>query len=520
MDTCLPSIVLHVSFLHCLRCVSKNIQVIQHFTCYITAMIKSPPQIFRFSRLTGRPQQFNMRLCMSTGMWNVSILEFVDGKLVGNELTQESHYAYARLISQIGNSTDVSFVTTLANCIELFDRNLTDFSIGNYDYTKEAPSYYVPCPNSASSIYFISGYDVNKFQSSEMTNAFGSKFGVLHNFANFSIEIYAVIFLFLALAVALIAFKVKLCSKKSLMCLLKRPRSLFNKLVCGRRSTRLLSFLFHSGFFLISTPFLLLFKTSQVVTPKEPFITNYEQVLSEKPSIYYSNILFNETSLMMPNKRDIEENTIRNRMWKYFKGHSETFPADAIERYPATGQGITNHQVIFIGPLDVLYPIKQAFCSFSISPELFKMSLFKDENQRETLTGYALRRGMSDKKFIKRIRNVMEFYYHDHLPRLLTSYAGFEWGYGAFNAKHRHKQLSVCQDEESSQKEHVLQASDLRFFDCFLRILATAVFLDLAAFWLHKKLHRHPKVSKKKCTNNSGHVRVARARRILFHYNT
>ena len=412
-------------------------------------------------------------------------MKYQNGKLLANELARESHYVYARILLHVANSTEISFVNILADCIELFSKNLTDMSMGNFLYhVDESQSYYVPCANSAASLYMISGYEFNNFLENRRTKV-TQKLGVLSNFANFSVSVYSAILLYLMVIMILVTLKawILMRSPHKMTKLIRRSTKLFRHILQRtNRHNRIIALVFHCGLFLLATPFLLLFKTNQVVAPSEPFIRTYEDVITEKPFIYYSNILFDETALLKPSKYHVNSKDIESQIWTYFMSHSKQFNFNDLNLVGSTAKNISRGRTIFLGALDVVNPIMQTFCSFSQSPDLYRMSLFRDPNQRESLTGFALRRGVQDKKLIKRIRNLMEFHYHEQIPFITTSYVGFR----LTGSDHQHilRQLPHCQGiriSEDNQQE--IHPSDLQFFDYFFRFLMIILVISLISFY-------------------------------------
>lgn len=236
------------------------------------------------------------------------------------------------------------------------------------------------------------------------------------------------------------------------------------------------------GFFFISTPFLLLFKTNQVITPRPPFLLNYEEVIARNAQVIYSNILFDEMILLRPAKLDDQSNDIQNRFWRYFNSNSHKIVFDTnietMKTVDLAAKEISQQKSIFLAPFVVAYPMMQAFCSFSNFPDLYRMFHFHDASQREILTGPAVRKGFEDSKLLKRIRNAMEFHLYQQLPFTTSNFGGFTHKVDPV-INHRLSQLSYCQETKIlGQQLHSPKASDLHFFLYFLKIVA--LFLALA----------------------------------------
>lgn len=448
-----------------------------------------------------------MRLCVSNG---VDIeMKFKDGKLSDNGFASQSNYISANIALQISNSTEITFVRFLAECVNRFATNQSDFSMGSYDFIQQKQPYYVPCPSLPSSLYFISGYEVNEYQISRNVHSFRAKWGVLNNVGNFAPSVYTLLSIWLVINLLLVIVKVALRVKnpqKHMLQLVQVSLKLAKRIFRGKSlMNRIFCFFLNLGFFFISAPFLLLFKTNQVVTPKQPLLTNYEEVIAKNAQVIYSNIQFDETILLRPLQLDDQSRDIQDRFWRHFNSNSQkvTFGTSLEDRsvIDLMVKSIVQQKSIYLASFEVAHPLMQTFCSWSEHPDLYRMFVLKDVNQRETLTGFALRRGFESKKLVKRIRNAMEFYIYQHIPFASSNYADVPWKLDPV-VSHKQLQVTYCQQSERSgqNKRQTLKASDIEFFDYFLRGLT--VFISFAFFLLsvemqlmrkkRKKIHQKP----------------------------
>ena len=81
---------------------------------------------------------------------------------------------------------------------------------------------------------------------------------------------------------------------------------------------RILSFIKSLSFFLIVTPFFILFKTHMVVTKKPYIISDIQTVMNYNIGVYYDgfdqDLLY---SIFEPNEKDVRLNNLRSRFYNY-----------------------------------------------------------------------------------------------------------------------------------------------------------------------------------------------------------
>ena len=165
------------------------------------------------------------------------------------------------------------------DCIDRFERNQSDFSLGYNDIHGTEGKYSALVSAFPLSLNLLSGYNVYEYQK-EQDNWVKQRMRVLENFESYQPAVHALG------AVWLIALLNKsfdhFCSLKDASC----------------TRWRLLSPLFHTALFFLLTPFCILFKTNQVVTKEPSIISSYEQIMSQKVQVVYSNIRMNDTHLL------------------------------------------------------------------------------------------------------------------------------------------------------------------------------------------------------------------------------
>ena len=107
------------------------------------------------------------------------------------------------------------------------------------------------------------------------------------------------------------------------------------------------------------------------------------------------------------------------------------------------------------------------------------MFKFKDVNQRESLSGFALRNSDSLSGFVKRLRRAFENHLQGTLVKFVDNYSGIR--VLAFNSnEHRQKQLSLCQQNKMVKHQQGQPLpNDVNFFLDFFKIICSLFLVAL-----------------------------------------
>lgn len=402
----------------------------------------------------------------------------------------ELHASEVLLQSAIANSTDLFCTNTIADCTLRMQLNLSDFSIGEYIYYRENDVYFVPVPWDASSIYFVSGYELNSLNSRSINNPEG----LIGNLGVYSFQIYLFIVLIFIFSSSLIALKALILFEINFS---RRKKGRIDKFLQIMRKLRLemfkssckhvkcCSFITYLTFFLFSTPFLLMFKTAQVITQPPPIYSSYQELIRSNVTIYYASMLTDEKAFLHPNSFNIERHDIVDKMWKYFLGHSRHIDLRKSQsEFLKLTHLLTSGYAVFFSSFYTSARIRQVFCSLSDSNQLFNVLMFRDKSQRMDLAGFAMRKGYKNEKLIKNQRRVFEFYFVRHMRRSFSSLYGLD--IMGTDSEHRKLQKEICMKQEIIKQAVSLGSSGLEFFFRFFQIILAFVLFSLIVFFYEK----------------------------------
>ena len=164
-----------------------------------------------------------------------------------------------------------------APCLQRLVDNKTDLALGEYP-VEGNHHYYVPNVKTAYTPAIISGYEVNEYVKNQSAKPY-LKCGLLENYRAFDGETYASIALLvitLLLIKWLFIFLFKSELNKFPMCRFRNK--LAEEMAKGLESWSLAT-VANVAFFLLSTHFSVMYKTSQVVTEKPFIIADYETIM-------------------------------------------------------------------------------------------------------------------------------------------------------------------------------------------------------------------------------------------------
>lgn len=353
----------------------------------------------------------------------------------------------------------------------------------------------MPVPWDAETIYIITGYDINKYKEQRFINTYG----LIHNFTVYGCDVHLCILTFFILLFILILLKASILyeynhslrrrKRVTLMGIIRKLK--IELLKHSAKHTRGFSLILFASFFFISSPFLLMFKTAQVVTKQPRIISSYDDLVKSNATIFYSSLLSDESSFLWPSSRSIEHEDIVYETWMYFLKHGIYY--DMRKQRPITFKDMMNLVVsddaVFFSSFYIAARIREVFCSFSEEEQLLNVLMFKDENQREELNGFAMRKGFVDDILVKKQRRAFEFYFVRHMRRSHHSFYGLD--IGDSSPEHRKLQKQVCLKHElTGQMVHV-EAGDVEFYFFFFLCILIFFLIAFCIFLLEKYLLVH-----------------------------
>lgn len=312
-------------------------------------------------------------------------------------------------------TNSINFITEkeIHLCLEHLNKNNTDFTLGLLDMSSSG-NFFVPVPWHTNQIYMITGYDQNSYYKSIKDQKY-PKFGLLQNFIHFDPIIYYFVALFLSFIFILMCFKsylfINIRMKYSNQ--IWSRKKIFNQFIYtfkrkyrrkGTRS-RLLYFIFSAAFFLLSTPFFLLFKTNLVVTEKPEIISSYDDLIERQAKIYYANQIVNITDFFIPNNDKSIDNSRLIKILNYYLKNRVFY--DFMSPWTQTTAEIVSKKFVFMGPYYVVQALISIFCSHS-QEKPFRLLMTSDSTSRNFISGSAVRKNLNDIYLYSRLRTAME----------------------------------------------------------------------------------------------------------------
>lgn len=390
----------------------------------------------------------------------------------------------------------------LNKCLSRLAKNSSDVAFGDFAL-RGGSSYHVPDATNAWAPAIISGYEVGEYIKNQTSKPY-SKYGLLENYRAFDGETYIAI-CSVILIILLTKFLFNFHFKKSVSHLplgtLRRRPALR---VINELNIKSIRVVVSVAFFLISTPFLLMYKTTQVVTEKPFVIADYETLMRFNISIY-SQITVHKSEYFKPLTRNIQGNDLTFRFFNYYqrrKFERKEFESNDLRRDDFINFIFRNYRLtrylvekkfVVITHLDASHYLKRKFCTTSGENEYFKIFVSKDASQKEILVGNAFRNGFSSPQVRAKLRRFAEL-----MPRKTQIHPTgltVEWLERNFlmSKERKSQQLVYCLDEkvEAYQKESAF-ACDVRFFAAFWMSLVCLVVVAFNVLLIEKLQHHLP----------------------------
>lgn len=430
------------------------------------------------------------RLCISHTHLNISKLK--NGSYVFEGWPK--HINRAKEWMALVEPSQVTAATYNSICNERLEQNLSDVAI-TYSTINGGAYYYVPVAIGETCPAIISGYEVNDYINSQLKKQW--KNGFFDNLRAFDASTYMVL-----VSIIFVLFLVKCCANYLFYTQLKtwpRDHERTEQQLTLKKGTHLqpLVLLAHVLFFLIATPFLNLYNTSQVVTEKPQVILDYETIIKSNKTIF-SGMTNNVETYFKPSEFSIRNNDITFRFYNYFKNkhinskkHSAIKNKDFIQYilYDFILAKLTvDKKLIYITHYWTALQYRRFFCALSSEDKFFRLFTSIDESQRKILMGHAFRSGFHDSMLVRRMR-------------ISTEFASLQGGHAVtvfdvvnkldqnalIRPEDRRQQLEYCMDETiTAYSKEKLFATGLQFFRIFWSSLALIILLAFCVLKLER----------------------------------
>lgn len=425
------------------------------------------------------------RLCLSSTTLKISKVKNGSFSFIGWPRTVQ----FAREIIEIFKPSDVVIETFNAYCVKRLKNNLSDIS-ATRNAIKSDSFYYIPVINGEEAPYIMSGYEVNEYVNSQVSRP-QWKQGLIKNFRAFDVSTYLAIFslCFVFILVRFLADYYFFAQIKNWPCILNRMEQ--RDKLKNKSHLRFLIFVFYLLFFFVTTPFLNIFSTSQVVTEKPKFIYDYESLMRSNITIL-SAMTNNVQEYFRPTAKSIERNDLTARFYNYYKRKkidNKIYRANFLKEhnqnhlayYYHVTENLVHERLALITHSFTAELYKGRLCALSRGNDLFRVFASIDPTQRKILVGFPFRTGYTNNKLAKKLTVTSEFQsiQGGHSSRIKEITCNLENNLD-MSAQHRQKQKDLCLDEriEAERKQDTF-ASDVDFFKLFWTFLASILFVDI-----------------------------------------
>lgn len=384
-----------------------------------------------------------MSLCIPGGLGIVLNID-KKGHFDYSMLRHDGEVLIISLYQQIFNASTIHMVSELRECLSLMKEKSVDFVAAMMPVASIFEHHYVPYATEESNLDIISGYDYNTYSSLNGQNK-TSKLGILNNYRGFESNVYIVLCLLIISLLLLVLFFTLVQREKrwihrrstSIRTMIKVFKVYLFNSFSTKTNARRLTMLSIISFFLIITPFLLMFKTNQIIVHPPKLLKTFEEAMSEKADIYFMNTVDNyEEYFYTENGSEV---------FSYYQSNKKIFKApNDLESVYATNRilaEITKGQAALILPSQISKIMYQCFCSWSKKGQLFKFMINKYYEGRTFLIGFV---------FSKKIPHSYSLtnYIHAFQNGLLQilNKQHFYPGFDVFptSKKHKQNQLVLC----------------------------------------------------------------------------
>ena len=354
------------------------------------------------------------RLCMP-GNRVESLIRRSDGQYDLQGITTNFQRTFIRIHDLVTNSTDFQIRLSAFECVQALKNDESDIVVALMPL--EDVEYYVPIAGRIATVNFMAGNNDSKHQQ-KISDA-TSKLGLLSNIRNFTLSTWCTIMIFTLLFISLVYFRSLNYQILRSLHVSKRHKSLWDlfsfsmKHLMNAKFTRFkwLCFLIFLLYFLLATPFLLMFKTNQLVVATPYIVNSYERAIESNVTVFVPSVSTNESRFLQPNSKNLHNDDTVNRFWKFFQQNSHPFDTSVIMKggLALYIDQLVSSRCIFMSGLITISLFKSIFCAFSVNDGM-RINLFmqEDANQREEVQGLPFRTGYVNPKVVKLHRRLNE----------------------------------------------------------------------------------------------------------------
>lgn len=401
-------------------------------------------------------------------------------------LRHESEVLAISLYEQALNATKIYYTESVEKCLSLTEDGAVDFVLTTkpiYNYSKH---YNVPFATGMSYLNILSGYDHISYLNT-LSKGISSELGILSNYKGFENTVYLILFLLL-FTFFIFASVCSLVDKERKIFLAERKcrngkRIRFSKLLkltiektmsVKNSRRRFFSYLAIIASFLIMTPFLLMFKTNQVIVPPPVVIKNFDEIIKSGAKIYFTDTSDDPEKFF----DEIGFDTVS----AYYRANRVNFELPNFpDKFKAVNQAVINivdKKSVFLVPRIISTIIYQLLCSFTYENQLFKIKRYRSENSREFIIGQIFRVNFTDPI---RLRNYVATF-ETGLQQLEGDRFFVGFGVLGTSASHTREQRILCYENEIEKMEtsgeyygNVKLFSKFFYICFFMCILATFI---------------------------------------------
>lgn len=424
----------------------------------------------------------NLEICITNGLDGV-LKKNQYGEMVYSDLRADTEVEFFDLFQQIFNASTIKMTRIGIECLELLREGKVYFSTVSRSIWDESDYYRVPYGTKMSYINIITGYEYKEY--SRMIGASKiSDMGILNNYRGFEKKVY--FFLSLVMILLLLPVIFYTLIQKEKRWIYRRSISIWTMMKVFyqylfysfsiKTSARRFTYLAIISFFLIITPFLLMFKTNQIIVPPPKLVKTLRQAISDKITIYHTDTIVNLSMFYE------EENF--QKVHNYYETNKKLFElpgATDILTYDGFVMNIINQKGILLTQSHEAMAMYKMICSWANNNHLLKIFMFKEESTREYIHGMTFHINYTNPRGL---RNYLSAYETGLLYTIDRNHYYIGFDVLTIPLSHKQKQLVLCYNfnqiemDESSK----VYSGDMKTFSPFFRFYFYIILVTITIF--------------------------------------
>lgn len=377
------------------------------------------------------------------------------------------------------NLTDLHMATGVDECIEKIAANESDFGLTFVSYYDQQETYVVPTPYMVRQMNMIGAYNYSNY----IVRSAQTQGDALEEFASFSVWTY-VAFIFMLTTIFTVRWMIEKIFHYSIRT--ENIRRRINNI----QSALLVEYCKSWLMFYAISCFMMMYKTSAVVTPRPDLIKSYQSLLARRDAYpVFMNTLFKDSDLF----QFAPEGSLQSQVWGRLmsaKNHSDLIitGTDASAEFVMMMSNLIEKlalgkaAVITSGQMGLT--MKALICSFARAPHLTKPYMVTQQNEQQHLLGWPINKYFPHIKIISRIaRKVFE----PGIAEIAFQRAKVDEGFAVLGSERDYKRIQwpLCVDDgpifpEMTEKLHIIGFDHyLKFFHiiCYLFAVISVLFI-------------------------------------------